>query len=285
LTHRLPKTGALAKFKAWTALDDQKLTEAYSRAGAYAAMRALPKRSKTAILHRAQRLGLQRRRRWTPDDDQHLTSLWGTASVGWIARHLKRTAVTTYWRAQKIGLPLGCPQGHEYLHHAAQRTGYTSGQLRDVLKAAGVRLCLSMARPNAGRHRFHTVDPLDVDDAVAKWLDCEVVTCAAEARGIGPESLRQWLVAAKARGVAIPDPPTMKKGRWRVPSQTIDSVVAWHGARESLSSAAQRVGVKLWRLREWLIESGVPTGRVRPWLLERVAVDRVVAERSAKEAA
>lgn len=285
MTARLPRTGALANFKPWTGLDDQKLTEAYTRAGVRAAASALPKRSKCAILHRAQRLGLQRRRRWTPEDDQHLTALWGTMSLGWVARELKRTAITTYWRAQKIGLPLGCPQGHEYLQHAAKRTGYYSGQLRDILKAHGVKIWLSMARPNAGKRRFHTVDPLDVDDAIAKWHETEIVSCAAEARGIVRETLRDWLLAARARGVAVPDPPKLKKGRWRVPSSVIDSVVAWQRDRESLSAAAVRVGVGRSQLRRWLSEADVPIGRARPWLLEKAAVDRAVIARLRKAAA
>lgn len=280
-----PSSGALANFKPWTLAEDAKLKEAYSCNGIDGALSMLPKRSQSSIFHRAQRLGLKRRRRWTPVDDRHLSSLWGTQSLGWIARHLNRTAVTTYWRAQKIGLPLGCPQGHEYLHHAAKRTGYDTKTLREILKAKGVRLWLSMARPNAGKYRFHTVDPIDVDDAVKAWLEIEVVHSAAEARGLVGETLRDWLIAARARGVVMPEPPNTKKGWWRVPSSVIDGVVAWRRARESLSAAAERTGVGRSQLRRWLVEGAVPAGRARPWLLEKACVDRVVAERCGKEAA
>lgn len=283
--HRLPATGALSGFKPWTPTDDAKLAEAYSKYGTLGAVRALPKRTRAAILHRAQRIGVKRRRRWMAEDDQHLTSLWGTASLGWIARHLKRTAITTYWRAQKLGLPLGCPQGYEYLRHAATRTGFGTKTLREVLKAKGVRIWLSMARPNAGKHRFHVVEPMDVDDAVAVWSDAEVVNCAAKARGLAGETLRDWLVSARTRGVEMPEPPKIKKGRWRVPSSVIDEVVAWQQARESLAAASDRTGVGRALLRRWVVEAGVPTGRARPWLLEKAAVDRVVAERLGKAAA
>lgn len=285
MTQNHPTTGALSKFAPWTSREDATLRSTYLKGGTQAASKALPARSQSALLHRAQRLGLQRRRRWTPEDDRHLTSLWGTASVAWIARHLNRTAVTTYWRAQKLELPLGCPQGYEYLTAAAKRTGYTVGQLRKVLKTGGVRVWLSMARPTKARRHFHTVDPLDVDEAVASWLASEVVEAAGTSRGMVGETLRAWLLDAAKRGTAMPAPPK-GKAHWRVPTATIDAVVAWHDARESLTAAAARVGVKRWKLGAWLAESGVQTERAQPsWLLLKSEVDRVVGERRGKAAA
>lgn len=283
--HNHQTTGALSNFTPWTSREDATLRTTYAAGGIKAAERALPSRSKAALFHRAQRLGLKRRLRWTPDDDARLTKLWGTMTLRKIAKTISRTEITTYWRAQKIGLQLGCQQGHEYLLHAAKRTGYCSKQLREILKAGGVKLHRSMARPNDGATRFHTIDPIDVDDAVAKWLASEVVTAAARARGIVGETLHHWLLAARVRGVAVPDQPAQAKCRWRVPTAVIDEVVAWQNARESLAAAALRVGVGRSRLTAWVNAAGLPKGPSRPWLLEKAAIDRLVAERRGKAAA
>lgn len=133
--------GALKDRKSWSADEDRVLRHAYADGGIEAAQAALPERSACAIYRRAERLGISRRRRWTEADDQRLRKFWdGELSLREIAKRLQRTEATTYWRAQKLGLPLGCPDGWEYLTHAAQRTGYATKQLRPILYWAIVEL-------------------------------------------------------------------------------------------------------------------------------------------------
>ena len=204
----------------WTAEENALLASAYAAGGIAAATAALPHRSVAAIYHRTQRAQLAcRRRRWTAQDDARLRSLWsGDATLREVARGLGRSEATTYWRAQKIGLPLGVPAGWEYLHHAAKRTGYTSSQLRAILSDAGAPVRQILARPSKrrgkargrGRRRFYgMVWPADVDIAVADWLARDTIEGQAKRAGVSSETLRRRL---KAIGEQAPK----RKHRWRV---------------------------------------------------------------------
>ena len=180
----------------WTVAEDAILRTVYPRDGIDGAKLALPARTESALFHRARRLGLQRRRRWTPSDDTHLRDLWSQGlRLSAIAKHLGRTKATTYWRAQKIGLPLGCPEDFEYLSAAAKRTGYCTSQLWRILGWAGVTVHAAVARPVKSRsgRRMHVVDPLDVDDAIASWLKTETANSAAKRLGISGDRLRARL--------------------------------------------------------------------------------------------
>lgn len=243
-------------------------------------------RSASAVMHRAQRLGLQTHRRWTRDDDQELRALWGEVALRTIASRLKRTPAAVFARAQvALRLPLGCPQGHEYLTHAAKRTGYTAGQLRRILAWAGVKLRPSMSRPTEARRHYHTVDPFDVDDAVGRWLENETVESGARRHGLIGATLAAWLrLARRQTDIRIPDEPRERKAHWRVPSSTIDAVVEWRSRFESVSAAAQRVGVRRQDLTAWLIAAGVERVTERPWLVLRDEVDRVVTARRTEAA-
>ncbi len=189
--------GALAGCVPWTSREDAIFSAAYSQGGISAAAAALPNRSENAIKHRAGRLGLQRRRRWTAADDQTLRDGW---ELGWrvsiIAKHLGRTKAATYKRAQDIGLPLGVPDGWEHLSAAAERTGYATQQLRRILRWAGVHMRNALSRPcrsRSGRRQW-IVEPEVVDEAVARWHATEPVTTAARRVGVGDELLRGRLL-------------------------------------------------------------------------------------------
>lgn len=231
-------------------------------------------RSRVSVMKKARLVGVQSHRRWTADDDQHLASLWGTMSIGHIARALGRTVATTYWRARKLGLPCGAPQGLEYITAAATRTGFETTQLWRILRWARVRAVRSMSRPTPGaRYHFHVVDPLDVDDAVERWLATESVEAAARARGLVGDTLRKWIRAA-----GVPKPPRLKaRKHWRIESTVIDRVIAERMAKRSVRSQAQRVGVRPGTLRAWLIKGGVERPPGKLWLVAPAEVDRVVA--------
>jgi hypothetical protein len=255
----------------WTRAEDKRLRETYAAGGIEAAESAFPHRTRAALFHRAQKLCVRRRRRWTANDDAQLRLLWGSVGMAEILKKLGRTRKTTYWRAQKLGLRLGCPQGWEYITTAARRTGYAVSQLRRILAAHGVDLTLSYSRTEKTR-RFHVVQPHDVDVAVAAWLATETVRDDAIRRGMCDATLRDWLIDA---GLEAPRQKAGSKKHWRLPSTTIDAVIA---ERETLVAAAKRVGVQHATLARWLAEAGV--ARVKAFV-RRSGVDRVVAAKKA----
>lgn len=241
---------AVATYVDWTPEEDAVLTKAYSEGGIYAARAALPARGASAIYHRTQRLKLVRRRRWTDADDARLRDLWdGGNTVDEVAKALGRTVATTYWRAQHIGLPLGVPEGWEYLSSAARRTGYHGDQLRKILAFAGadIRRALSApGRPARGKSRkvrvHYIVVPGEVDTAIEAWHATEPVETAARRIGMCGETLKRRLLAA-----GVEKPKRRGKPRaghapfhWRVTQEDIDRALAfvapkrahhrgWHG--------------------------------------------------------
>lgn len=189
--------GALIGFRPWTPEEDAVLREVYAAGGIYAAKKRLRRRTEGSIYHRAKQLGIKRRRRWTASDDKQLRDLWDCGfRLSVIAERLGRSEVTTYWRAQKIGLKLGCPEGFEYLTHAAKRAGYTTDQLYKILRWAKVRVQMSVTRDRGRTRHFHFVDPVEVDDAVAEWNQTETVEAASRRLGVNSEKLWRWLKAA-----------------------------------------------------------------------------------------
>jgi hypothetical protein len=271
--------GAIAHTTPWSDAEKETLARVYPLEGAEAAARAIG-RPVGPVMSRARRLGLSRKRRWTPDDDQTLRAYWGEMSLNRLAKELQRTTLTVHWRARKLGLETGSPQGTEYLTTAADRTGYDTTTLRRILKAAGVRPSVSMSRPTGSSRHYHIVDPLDVDDAVKAWLECEDVAPAAVARGLIPETLTFWLEAARKNGFDMPERPGGKR-RWRIKSEMIDAVVAWRAEHETVAQGAARHGVDQSCLRKWLIEAGVKRWSKKPWFVKRSEVDAVVAGRGA----
>jgi hypothetical protein len=224
---------------AWTAEENERLRAAYAAGGIDAAAAALPHRSVGAIYHRTQRMRIaSRRRRWTARDDSRLRRLWsGELDLKGIAASLGRSAATTYWRAQKLGLPLGVPAGWEYLHRAAERCGFGTGQLRTILRAAGVTIRPLLARPSkrrgkrkGARRSFSMVWPADVDIAVADWLAREPIERAAKRAGVASETLRRRL---KALGEQA---PKARKHRWLVSAEQTERAL---GAK-LVRSRAQR---------------------------------------------
>ncbi len=278
-------SGAIAGLRLFTRAEDRALRRAYAAGGIAAALAACPSRSRSSILHRAQRLGVRRRRRWTWRDDDRLRDLWGEHTVAQIARALERTELTVYWRAQTLGLGLGCPQGFEYLSHAAARTGYATGQLRRILRWAGVGVRPACTRLGPRRRPTHIVDPDDVDDAVARWHATETIEAAARRHDLSAEAMIACLEAAGVQiRVVRPEHRLRPGGRLhrRVTTADVDGAVAARATRyattESLRQASRRVGIGHGPLGRWLREAGLHTVR-RRWRVLPAEVDRVVALR------
>ena len=181
----------------WTPAEDDLLRTVYATQGIRAAMAALPHRTRASIFERAiRRLRLAvRRPPWTEAEDAQLRLLWGDGKpLATLATLLKRPAQGVYRRAAILGLPLGCPQGYEYLTDAAERVGMSRGLLRKILVAAQVRLYRSLTLKHSRQPR-HVVDSGDVDEAVDAYLATEPVGPAARRVGVCEHKLRACLRA------------------------------------------------------------------------------------------
>jgi hypothetical protein len=178
--------------------------------------------STTALFHRARRIGLKKNRAWTAENDAELRDQWGEYSLAQLSDRLHRTKAALYYRGQLLGLTSKVPRGFEFLTHAADRTGYCTTQLRQILKWAHVKLRLAMGRPTKARSRhFHIVDPFDVDQAIANWLRTEPLFTAATRRGVSVAVVERRLQLVKG----VPPKPGKRK-HWRVPSELIDKALA-----------------------------------------------------------
>jgi hypothetical protein len=282
--HLLPPSRTFGRVvgRAWTVAERETLKALYVTKGLHACERALPGRSSHAICQAARRLGLRTHKRWTAEDDRIITSEWGFTSLEQIARRLGRTAKAVYQHARAdLDVGMGAPEGAEYLTASARRTGFDVPTLRRVLAYAGVKPRRVPTRPTGRRvsHRMTYVDGLDVDDAVAAWMASEYVEPAAVARGISGEALARWLHEA-----GVPDKRTKCRERWRVPTATIDRVVAERKAidarTESITGGAARHGLPAGTLRYWLVRAGVRLYG-KPWRLDPAVVARVAAARRA----
>lgn len=98
-------------------------------------------RSTTAIQNKMYSLGLYRRK-WTAEDDEYLSSSWGTTSIPGIAKHLGRTVSAIMNRVQDLGLPPWLESG-EYislnaLHKAFRGCNFSSYQLKSWVNDRGL---------------------------------------------------------------------------------------------------------------------------------------------------
>lgn len=183
-------------------------------------------------------------RRWTIKEAHRLRALWGVESVTSIAKKIGRSPITVYYFAQKLDLPLGCPQGFEYLTTAAKRTGFDTKSLRAVLAHAGKKIRLAMSKPLVKSRgtgprkgqRTHVVSPDDVDAAVRLWTTQECLPTAALRLGTTREILRAALLAAGHE-------PPPKRYRWRVMPAVSDAAMASYRPGMSVRAHAARLGM------------------------------------------
>ena len=268
----------------WTPAEDAKLRTAYLRGGIKAAASALPHRTPGTIYHRASRLKLGLRKRWTQQDDARLELLWGLESVRVIAETLERKPVAVYVRARILGLPLGCPCGYEYLTDACKRTGYKSSQLRTILRFGGVKLHKAWtSTPHKRKRATHVVVPEEVDEACAAWSQTEIVEQAAARRGMLGETLTKRL---KAAGVKLWRASNAPHANRRATTEEIEHAIReWDAkrvGRVSVHAEAKRRGIHNQTLRGWLERAGVPRGYGRFWFVDPEVLERVVREAAAR---
>lgn len=269
----------LRRARPWLPAEDALLRERYVADGAQACAEVLG-RTYRSVTKRAQRIGVVRIQRWSRRDDERLRVSWGSRSIKQIATELGRTTTAVYWRAGHLGLGRGCPKGWIYLSEAAQRTGYATGQLRRILRWADVSIQRALTLPDRRRRTGHVswyVDPFDVEDAVERWHLTESLFAAARRTGLCASVLARLLDEAAARGDKRVTPRPEGRRHWRVPTALVDELVTAYLARESVRSAAMRVGVAGSTLGRWLKRAGVPHSRKHG--VDTAAVDRVVAER------
>jgi len=249
----------------WTEAEDALLRARYPREGSGPCGDALG-RSTTAIQERARAIGVVCRARWSDAEDARLAMMWGVYRVDVIARTIGRTIHGVWYRAGLLKLGLGCPQGHETIEQAARRAGYDRATLRKILRWARVRVDRAFTRDALRLDRRkgvrRVVETTDVDDAVARWCETEIVSEAARRLDIHPTTLRRLLREAIAAGdERVPPPPTDPFGKWRVPSALCDELLAASRGGESLADAARRVGRAPDVLARGLRAAGIRVGR------------------------
>jgi hypothetical protein len=222
-----PRNGPFATLNPWTDQDDAALRASFGPGGLAAARQALPARTPGALLQRARRLGLSRRPRWTPAQDDQLRALWtGEFDLQAIATRLGRSPATIYARLQHLRLPLGCPPGWESLTRACERTGYDFSQLRRILAADGATIRNAITRKDArgrqggDRRRWQIVSISEVDAAVAAWVEEEPVAAAARRIGMAWPVLVRRLRALGLRR------PRKARLHWRVTAEQVEAAAA-----------------------------------------------------------
>jgi len=263
----------------WTDEERALLKESYLAAGIEGALKALPQRSKRALYVQASLMKLCPDRRWSDSSIQTLRNLWGLETLPQIAKTLERTPLAVCLKASELGLKLGCPDGWAYITNEAKRTGFEIPTLKNVMEQAGMRVfqSYSMRKPGA-KYRWCIVQPSDVDYAVTWWCTTETLHGAAVARGVAPDTLKRWLVAA---GLT---PPKKKRDIWRIPSKDIDEVIEKRTTAKQdkarvtvqLRVVAEKIKVPRQTLKSRLIALGIPHGR---WGMRAVDVDKVVKDR------
>lgn len=260
---------------AWSPEEDAILRANYVKLGA-ARVAEMLGRTFYPVCHRARRLNLARRRRWTASDDRRLSMLWGDLSLKGIAMSLKRSQGACITRAVTLGFDRGVQPGTATLTSEARRTGYHRQTLQSILAWAAIEAQPRMsARKKSQTQRPGVYESDLVDDAVARWLASEVVSQAADRRGV---SRRVLIRALAAVGVFQP-PRTLKGLWWRVPTETVDRVVGARMESERIAEVADRLGITRDTVSKMLRKAGiVPPGGRRCWRVTRAAVEKVIAD-------
>jgi hypothetical protein len=266
--------------------EDELIRARWAKENCEAIAAALPGRTRFSVFKRARRLGLSKHRIWTKTDDAHLRDLWGDFGLKTVAKRLGRTPGSVYWRAAKIGLARGVPDGMESIRDAAERTGYAPIQVHQIVAwatAAGVFrstrgfevIRRTMSLPSRGRsYHFHFVDPVDLDEAIDAWNATETRESAARRRGISAEALEN---ALRSFGQDVPAKPGEKR-HWRIRTEVIDAALAARARRETLKAAAKRLGMSRETLARRIRAAAVPGAVGRPWRMLPADVDAAVRE-------
>lgn len=213
--------GAAITAPAWTPAEDATVRSLFGTMTAAEIAARLPGRNQDAVWHRTRRLGLIKCRRWTPSDDKSLRAWWGEP-LRKVARELGRTVLTVYWRAYNLGLPLGVPEGGEYINTAAKRCGYDLKTFRGVMKWAGVKVHRVITRRvGKVKNGRHWVDSEEATAAVERWHKTETPEAASRRYHVEGETIVRRLLVS---GLPLPTRP--RKAPWRIETTTIDQAMA-----------------------------------------------------------
>lgn len=183
-------------------------------------------RSRFAIYCRAVRLGVTKPQAWTPDHSLLLEAKWGVWTIKKLAETLGRTKGAVHAKAYELGLETGCPEGYEYIKHAADHFGYDNETFLKILRWARVPRRESLSRPERQEPRrpWRMVNMELAAKAVAAWMQTEAVKPAARARGISHTRIYTIL---NRYGKDLPRRPRRGK-KWNIPSTVIDAAIeAW----------------------------------------------------------
>jgi hypothetical protein len=207
----------------WTETEKGVMRASYLKVGMKAMLKRLPGRSRSSILSKAYSMGLKKRRHWTDKEASWLRSNWGVEPMDTLCARLRRSRASVHWKAEKIGLKVGAPEGWETITAAARRSGYAVSSLRNILAWADAKIILAYHATRQTKCRRMIVESFDVDDAVERWLASEYLHSAAKARRMGDRTLLQMMLACGGKMTR------MKKakghGWWRAETREWDRAV------------------------------------------------------------
>lgn len=218
-------------------------------------------------------------RRWTPEDSERLSDLWGMVDSTEVCLALGRSWDAILKQSEVLGLPSGLPSGMVTMLEAEKILGHNRASLANIAHRNGVEIrphpCPRTRGSRHGGVRWRCVN-LDALRAAVEREDreTETVHAAALQRGIPDDTLRRWL-----REAGLIPPCDGDKAYRRVASADVDRVVAARRSLEMTTTAAKRVNVNVSTLRLWIRKSGLrkpKAGGRSPWLDPR-QVDAVVA--------
>lgn len=218
---------------------------------------------------------------WTHRESSVVRLGWGHVPISHIAKQIDRTPRSVYRHAvEALGLDAGCPQGFEYVSHAARRTGFSRGTMNRILAWAHVKVRAAASMPGSKGHE-RIVEPSSVDGAVARWCATETLVQAGVRLGYSAFTIGRVLKSAASRD-EIALPPHERGKQWRIERSLTDLAFGRHMAREGVIHAARRISVAPETMRRWLVEAGVPRPASGRWWLDPAVVTRIAdAKRAA----
>lgn len=171
------------RYRPWSAEDDAALARHYAPRPDWEALaRALPHRTRGAMVARAMVLDLERRQRpWTAAEDAAVQRAFGEVSAATLCARLPgRSWRAIRRRAAELGLGSAVPQGFVTLKEAAKVLCYSRGALRSILERRQVRTLRWAGKGATGRPR--PGDGATKGGRVCRWLlvDLAAATLAVE---------------------------------------------------------------------------------------------------------
>lgn len=215
-------TGVTAGTRPWSAADDEVIRARY-RKGAAAGIAADLGRTTSAVRERARKMRALAERRWTAAEETILRDQWGELSLRQFAHRFNRTTKGIYQHARLLGIVNAERARSESVTEAAARTGFGRRKLMEILRAHRVANPVTTRFTTKNKARpYYLLDPFDVDEAVAAYLETETIGAAARRH----DTNNGLVIRALAR-VGVKRPASKAKRRhWRLDSATIDEALS-----------------------------------------------------------